>query len=166
MLEDYTSLKELGRKFAIPWEGWVFTAAMRKDGIIHGLHDQDFIHNGKKLINPLDNASRRLYLGNELVTLNDVWHVFHAFQGEHGLQIGDVERRDRQNWRAAQRIASRRVQVCLKKLRDPQHSNPMRTLGTETYLYMVSLYIDIFLSPHMDLWNRIKAASTVSFILR
>ena len=30
----------------------------------HGLMDQDYIHNGKKLINPLDQASRQLHIGN------------------------------------------------------------------------------------------------------
>lgn len=166
MMEDYTNLKDAGARFAIPWEGWIFSAAKRKDGSIQGLHDQDYIHNGKKLINPLDNAAKRLYLGEELVTLNDIWHVFHTFQGEHGLQLGDVERKDRQNWRAAQRIASRKVQSCLRRLQDPCNSPPMRTFGTETYISVVALYIDIFLSPHMDLRSRVKAASTVSFFLR
>lgn len=165
MLEDYTS--SIGDRFSIPWKSWPFTACVENDGDISGLHDQDFIHNGKKLINPLDNASKRLVLGNDLVTLNHIAFVYQSFKvEEHGLQEGDVERKDRQNWRSAQRIAGRKVQNCLRLLRIGSDFRQERTLGTELYLSVVASYIDIFLSPTLNLYDRIKAAGRVSFFYR
>ena len=164
MLQDYSSCQ--GPKLCIPWKGWPFTAHITFDGSISGLHDQDYIHNGKKLINPLDSASRRLVLGRELVTLNHVAIVYQLFKvDEHGLQ-GDIERKDRQNWRAAQRIAAKKVQKCLKLLQEGYGAHQERTLGTRMYLSIVASYIDIFLSPTLDLYGRVKAAGKVSFFFR
>lgn len=98
MLQDYTFDK--GHRLSIPWKGWPFTACVASNGSITGFHDQDYIHNEKKLINPLDSALQRLVLGRELVTLNHVAIVYQTFKvDEHGLQEGDIERKDRQNWR-------------------------------------------------------------------
>ena len=51
MLVDYQSNE--GIRLDVGWEGWVFSASLNPSGNAKGLHDQDYIHNGKKLINPL-----------------------------------------------------------------------------------------------------------------
>ena len=52
MLEDYTS--KVGSTYEVSWEGFILFALLVDTMSVYGLHDQDFIHNGKKLINPLD----------------------------------------------------------------------------------------------------------------
>lgn len=48
-----------------------FSAAITiEEGQPSGMADQDFIHNGKKLINPLDLPSRKLMLGIATVKAN------------------------------------------------------------------------------------------------
>ena len=118
-------------------------------------------------MNPLDLPSRHLILGNENATLNHVYLVYHSFSiDRHGLQDGDIKREDRQNWRAAQRLASRKVQLCLQQLQQNPNHRKERTKGTELYLQITALYIDIFLSPHMSLFERVKATAKVSFYFR
>ena len=99
MLEDFTSSG--GNQFRIPWDGWYFSARILQNNDVYGLHDQDFVHNGKKLVNPLDLSSRHLIFGNENATLNHVYLVYHSFSADrHGLQDGDIKHEDRQNWTA------------------------------------------------------------------
>ena len=114
MLEDYLGKSQ--DQFFIDWCGWKLRGRM-VDGHVYGLHDQDFVHGGKKLISPLDSPTRQLAIGKVWITLNHVAMVYHAFSiDQHKLQEGDIQRNDRQNWGAAQRIASRQVQSCLMKL--------------------------------------------------
>ena len=132
MVEDYRSLT--GVRYSIPWKSWPFIASMEDDGSVIGLHDQHYIHNGKKMINPL---------GNDLVTLNHVALVYQSFKvDDHGLQEGDIERKDRQNWRSSQRIAGRKVQNFLELLQMESNHCQERTLGTKVYLSIVVAYID------------------------
>jgi hypothetical protein len=58
MLADYQ--RNDGIRLDVGWEGWVFTASLDSCGNAKGLHDQDYIHNGKKLINPLLSATKTL----------------------------------------------------------------------------------------------------------
>ena len=100
MLEDFTNSG--GNRFRIPWDGWYFSARILQNNDVYGLHDQDFVHNGKKLVNPLDLPSCHFILGNENATLNHIYLVYHSFSVDrHGLQDGDIKREDRQNWTAA-----------------------------------------------------------------
>jgi hypothetical protein len=64
MLQDYVS--NVGDRFSINWAGWVMSAAFGSSGHINSLHDQDYIHNGKKLINLLDSPVRVLQLGGDV----------------------------------------------------------------------------------------------------
>jgi hypothetical protein len=52
MLSSYTCVD--GQRYGISWPGWIMSGTVIASGQVQGLHDQDFIHNGKKLINPLD----------------------------------------------------------------------------------------------------------------
>ena len=122
---------------------------------------------GKKTCKSFGLPSRHLILDNENATLNHIYLVYHSFSvDKHGLQEGDIQREDRQNWTAAQRLASRKVQLCLQQLQqNPTHRNE-RIKGTEFYLQITASYIDIFLSPHMFLFKRVKATAKVSFFFR
>lgn len=139
MLEDFTSSR--GNWFRVPWDGWYFSARILHNNDVYGLHDQDFVHNGKKLVNPLDLPSRHLILGNENATLNHIYLVYHSFSVDrHGLQEGDIKREDRQNWTAAQRLASRKVQLCLQQLKQ----NPTigrRELKVQSCIYKLLRHI-------------------------
>ena len=53
MLKDYSSTSVL--RYQIPWEGWRLIGLYNGCNLI-GLHDQDYIHNDKKLVNPLFNG--------------------------------------------------------------------------------------------------------------
>ncbi|KAL2633401.1 hypothetical protein R1flu_004880 [Riccia fluitans] len=65
-------------------------------GDVYALGDQDPIHNGKKMINPLDRSSYPIVLGDFHACLEHVQLVYKLYS--HGLNIDDVMRRDRQNW--------------------------------------------------------------------
>lgn len=73
--------------------------------IILDLCDQDYIHNHKKLLNPLDHASRFMILGDYMVHMHHIKRVYDAFPPtEHGLGGSDVNRCDQQNWRSMQNL--------------------------------------------------------------
>ncbi|CAM6094641.1 unnamed protein product [Calypogeia fissa] len=55
------------REFRIDWEGFALGALIGQDGDVSGLHDQDWIHNVKKLISPLDSSCQTLWLGSYIV---------------------------------------------------------------------------------------------------
>ena len=93
MLEDYGATD--GIQFTIPWEGWLFSAKVFATSNVYGLHDQDFVHNGNKLVNPLDSPTRHLILGKEHAFLNHIYLVYASFSvDQHGLQEGDIKRED------------------------------------------------------------------------
>jgi hypothetical protein len=131
-----------------------------------GLHDQDFIHNEKKLINPLDSHAKTLQLGMDVVCIQHIEGIYNKFKlEEHGLKQEDIVRKDIQNWGSAQRICQQRVQKCLEVVRG-MGMHQERTLDTQTYLSICSDYIDLFLSPLLDLRSKIVVAARVCFFLR
>jgi hypothetical protein len=51
-----------------------------------GFHDQNCIHNGKKLINPLDNQMKSLQLGIKTCFLEHIGLVYNKYIfDQHGL---------------------------------------------------------------------------------
>lgn len=70
---------------------------------VEGMCDQNYVHNHNKLLNPLD-ASSVLRIGDYLIHMNHLQLVSEVVPfPEHGLGLSDIERRDRQNWRSAQK---------------------------------------------------------------
>lgn len=72
-------------------EGFVFSC--RKEGI-HDMCEQNFIHNHKKLSNPLDRTNRVLMMGLFLVHMNHIQLVYescpvfdHGFNHSSNLHI-------------------------------------------------------------------------------
>jgi hypothetical protein len=64
--------------------------------------------------------------------MNHVQDVFEEFGvTEHGLRANDVNRKDRQNWAAAERLAMRRVRACLQRRIDDAQ---LPAQGTHAYL--------------------------------
>jgi hypothetical protein len=63
-----------------------------------GLHGQDFIHNGKKLVNPLDPLVRSLQLGGDMVLHEHLGQVFQRYTfDQQRLKLEHFQRTDRQN---------------------------------------------------------------------
>ena len=58
-------------RYQIPWEGWRITSLYDVFKVT-GLDDQVYIHNGKKLMNPLFSGRRDLIVGKELISFNHV----------------------------------------------------------------------------------------------
>jgi len=77
MLADYKS--QDGNRLKVDWPGWVFRGKLDSDGNGMGLHDQDFIHNGKKLINSIDSPIRTPQLGFDVVILTHLGLVYNKF---------------------------------------------------------------------------------------
>ena len=72
-----------------------------------------------------------------------------------------------QNWESAQRISSYPVQECLDILitgNDEIQPNP-NVLATRVYLEVTAKYVDIFFSPAISNFNRVKYASCVANFL-
>jgi hypothetical protein len=83
-------------------------------------------------MNPLDSAARVLAIGSNVATMNHVKEVYKRCPpAQHALRHNDVERTDRQNWAACQRLAFRRVRMCLATL---QAEQDIPTQGTSAYL--------------------------------
>ena len=165
MLQDFTEVSRV--RFNVNWLGSKLSGSVLDSGQVVGLHDQDFVHNGKKLINPLDSAVKSLQLGADICLLEHIGQVYNKFTyDDHGLRLEDVQRTDRQNWRSAQRLCSLKVRDSLKRLQSDRDAHQERTLGTQMYLQIVSDYIDIFLSLSPTLRERVVLAAKVSFFFR
>lgn len=116
MLQDFKDKD--GTRLSVDWEGWVFTSALNMQGEATGLHDQDYIYNGKKLLNPIDSNIRTLRLGGDLALHQHICQVFNCFTfDEHGLLQQNYDKKDRQNWASTQRLCSEKVRACLRSLR-------------------------------------------------
>ncbi|KAL2653154.1 hypothetical protein R1flu_021282 [Riccia fluitans] len=62
MLED--DFGSEGQRWTIGWGGWVLFGIVLDSGDVYALGDHDPIHNGKKMINPLDKSSYPIVLGD------------------------------------------------------------------------------------------------------
>ncbi|KAL2632676.1 hypothetical protein R1flu_004155 [Riccia fluitans] len=91
LAEDETRVK--------PTVRWALSSIVLDCGDVYALGDQDPIHNGKKMINPLDRSSYPIVLGDFHACLEHMQLVYKLYSHDHhGLNIDDVMRRDRQNW--------------------------------------------------------------------
>ena len=136
---------------------------------VEDMCDQDYVHNHKKLLNPLDHATRVLRMCEYLVHMNHLQLVSEVFPfADHGLGVSDSERRYRQDWTSAQKLTFPKVQECLEALINGtvQGYPPNITLlGTKMYRVMIWYYVEIFCSSVASLTNRIKYAAIVTHFL-
>ena len=113
----------LGYRPIPPERGFIMSCKRedRPDGtfVIRDLCDQDYVHNMKKMVNPLDHVSRVLEMGPFLVHMNHI-HLVHRTFGheEHDLRFENIQHQDHQNFQSAQRLISKKVQQCLQQLVD------------------------------------------------
>ena len=137
--------------------------------VVRDLGDQDYIHNHKKLLNPLDHSSRVLMMGNNIVHMNHLQLVYDTFShNEHGLGLDDINRRNRQNWRSVQKLTLLRVHNCLQWLIDGDEDGwcpDPSLIGTLTYLKVVWNYVEIFCSKVRTLYQGIVSAALVVHFL-
>ena len=90
MLGEYKSTD--GQRLQVDWPGWIFSGKLDSKGNTSTLHDQDFIYNGKKLINPIDSPVRTSQLGYDVVTLTHLGLVYNKFScDQHGLKLEDTK---------------------------------------------------------------------------
>ena len=102
MLLNYRNLD--GTYLSVDWTSWIFTSATNVAGEATGLHDQDYIYNGKKPLNPLHSNFCTLRLGTKMALHQQICQVFNCFMvDQHGLLQEDYDRKDCQNWASAQR---------------------------------------------------------------
>ena len=145
-------------------EGFVLSCRQEEvnssEAVIRDLTDMDPIHNHKKLIRQISHATRVLkFAEGHFAHMNHIRLIFEKYPASsHGLQLeADIEQKDPQDWRSAQRLTFVRVQELLLEVSHKEHS----ALGTYTYLSIVWMYVEIFFSPCCPLKDRIILASTV-----
>lgn len=74
----------------------MFSASLDENVDAKGFHNQDYLHNGKNLINPWFSTARILQLGGNLCLHSHIELVFQQFESdEYGLKMKDVDRKDR-----------------------------------------------------------------------
>ena len=105
-LEDSNSVE--GVRYSIDHENFIFSGRLDEVNgkkFVVDLSDQDYVHNGKKIVNHLMHPSRVLSLGGNLCFMNHLQLLVnneHMSSFDHGLQQPDIERRDRMNWESTQ----------------------------------------------------------------
>jgi hypothetical protein len=139
----------------------------RDTKMVADLHDQDWIHVVKKLVNNLHVPTRALaFTSKYLATLNHVDLVRReSVAGVLKLQLRDTQRKDRQNWSSTQRVISRHVRVEMKRLEAPEVDGE-RMMGTRAYLEMCWKYTQIFYSKTLSMAKRVEYAAYVIHFLR
>ena len=90
---------------------------MKDNREVWGLHDQDYIHNSKKLVNSLDSLVWSLHLGPHTCFLEHIGLVYNRYTfDKYGLKQEDIHKVDCQNWASAQRLYQLKVRLCLADL--------------------------------------------------
>jgi hypothetical protein len=164
------SKSNLGQRYGIDHDNFVLSGVLSDDNetqYVENLADQDFIHNGKKLINHLRHASRVLSIGGNLCHMNHLQLVKDNVNSlHHGLQQDDIDRSDRMNWESAQRVLFPRVREYLQRIQVGETEPQENVQGTIAYLHMVWRYIEIYYSLTASLLDRITSASFVANFLK
>ena len=160
------------QRYKLPHENFTMSGKIVQvegKSIIENLSDQDYIHNGKKMVNHLKHASRLLYIGENLCHMNHLQLLYQnneISRMEHGLQQQDIDRQDRMNWESAQRALFPKVRTALKKINDGEVRPQENVSGTIVYLRLVWHYVELFYSLEASLLERVKYASYVANFLR
>ena len=106
-------------RYGLDVEGFSMSARRLQSGAICDWHIQDPRHNLGKLINHLDSASRRLQWGSATASYDAIRQMadcgHFAFE-DHQLGAEELEHADRQDKRAAAKVCSRSVRLCLQKM--------------------------------------------------
>ena len=130
------------------------------------LHDQDWIHVVKKLVNNMHVPTRALAFTSKFIaTLNHVDLARReSVAGLLKLQVRDTQRKDRQNWCSTQRVISRHVRAEMKKMEETEDGE--RMMGSRAYLDMCWKYTQMFYSKTLSIAKRVEYAAYVIHFLR
>lgn len=134
---------------------------------VEHLADQDYIHNGKKLINHLNHAGRMLTIGDYMVHMNHIHILLSRFDAtQHRLTMRDVLRDDRQNWESAQKLLFPHVRELLQKVESGESEPQEPVAGTIIFLEMCWKFVEMYYSRSASLLQRVAYASYVTNFLR
>jgi hypothetical protein len=163
--------------FTLQVPGFVYhgTATVDNQGKIVAVtirKDQDYIHCGKKLVNPTDINSRNLELGPFIISLSMLEIVQkYCHHDEHGLRQTDTARSgyDSMDVPSMWRLLSPKVATCIARCIagfGPNVHNdgcaPQAQLqGLQAYLEVVRRYAEIFMSRKLKHSERVKNAGLV-----
>ena len=137
------------------------------DSTVAHIQDQDFVHNGKKLINVLCH-NRVLYMGpNHIVTMNNIRFLINNCNLpplRHGIKQSDVNRvgYSAMDWPSAERLISRKALKCLQ---DQSPLNPTFA-PMHRYLLLCRRYVLMFQSRVVSWCTRVTYAAYVVTYLR
>jgi hypothetical protein len=155
----------LCRRSSLEWS--TRTTLVPDKEMVVDLHDQDYIHNVKKLVNNMHVPTRALaFTARYIATLNHVDLVrLNTVAGTLSLQVRDTQRKDRQNWVSTQHVISRHVRVEMERMEDPQVDGE-RMMGTRKYLEMCWKYTHMYYSKTLSMVKRVGYAIYVIHFLR
>ena len=133
---------------------------------ITGIHDQDWVHVGRKFINSSRRASRNLFIGKlGSAFLHHLDAVFEVFPpAKHGLRQGDQHRRGylASDTRSMMRTVSPKCLACLEELSETtkhqRHGAELRPLLR--LLKILRRYLSIFMS-RQTIRQRVQSAGFV-----
>jgi hypothetical protein len=157
--KEGSAITELGQEYETPYRiSQVSFLTTPKD-----IFDQDWIHNIKKLINPLNNSKRNLNLLGYPIHGNS-FRLLRRFADikEHRLTIAAIERKDKQNYKSAKLLFTSKVIDVLEK----QISIFPFLKGMYHYLKFVKIYHDIFTSKKITHVHRVYHASFAIHFMR
>lgn len=83
---------------------------------------------------------------------------------DHNLRDSDVNKKDRQNWAAAQRTCFPSVRQCLERITSGNNDKSIHdpsAIGTHMYLEIIWYYMEIFISMEAGLKERVSYATLV-----
>ena len=155
----------------LPVEDFTHVALLTTHGAITSItniQDQDFVHNGKKLINVLCHQSRQMHMGpDSLVHMNQLIFLVSncgLTTLQHGIKLTDLHRvgYDAMDWPSAERLISPRALSCLRaQIPFNPTFEPMHR-----YLTLCRRYILLFQSCVVPWTTRISYAAYVVTYLR
>lgn len=141
------------------------TGVVLGSGDVAQVHDQDYIHCSKKLINSSDSAVRSLRLGpDKQANLSSLSVVLQRHSPSvHNMRATDSDRsQDAMDFPSVQRLTCTKALTCIAGM-CAEYPN---LLGMHRYLTVVRMYLSVFMSNTMAHKDRAKACGYVLTYLR
>ena len=150
------------------------TKTMDLNGSVQGATmtlDQDYFHNGKKMINSWANASRTLKMGpDKTAAMQHVVQLLNAVpRQQHGINKTDTDRQGSKamDWPSCQRLFTLHALATMKTQRDlPGQAGQSFLAGDIRFLSLTRDYISMFMDQRMPHRTRVKIAARVATYLR
>jgi hypothetical protein len=143
-------------KKAIDHPSFVFGFSFTVGLLCATIDFQDWRHVLKRLVNHLRQVARQLKVGAYVMTIEPLRNILDEL--ESGLRVADVERSDRQSVTSAQRCVMHRVSARLQEL---IRNGSREWSGLMWYISIIQHFLDVFVSNHDSVIDRIRKASYV-----